>query len=436
MALSLKSEGGMAIRWRVTLLALLLAASGIMGMRGQVVSDSTLIYFHQSKTDLLPGYKGNGERMERMLERLNAWTTGDSAEYRLKEVRVEGEASPEGPAGLNRTLSEKRAERIFDYFASRINLPDSLTRFRMTGRDWQGLYELVADDNAVPYKDEVMALLNRSERLGGTLTGNELLGCLKALRGGEPYSYMYSHLFPTLRASRIYVEYERMLAEEPEGEPAEEPITEITEITDTPVIEEPVVTPITENSRRPFYMALKSNMLYDALAVPSISAEFYIGRNWSVAGNWMYGWWDNDHKHRYWRAYGGDIAIRKWFGSKAHEKPLTGHHIGVYGGVVTYDFEFGGTGYMGGKPGHTLWDRCMKTCGVEYGYSLPIGRRLNIDFTFGVGYMGGRYVKYRPSHSGHSYVWESTHNLNWFGPTKAEISITWLIGHDNYNRKK
>ena len=62
--------------------------------------------------------------------------------------------------------------------------------------------------------------------------------------------------------------------------------------------------------------------------------------------------------------------------------------------------------------------------GISYGYSHPVGRRLNLDFTIGVGYFGGKYKKYR--HIDDCYVWQSTHRLRWFGPTKAEISLVWL----------
>ena len=187
-------------------------------------------------------------------------------------------------------------------------------------------------------------------------------------------------------------------------------------------------------ARNTFYMSVKTNMLYDALAIPNIGVEFYLGKGWSVSGNWMYGWWDKGSKHRYWRIYGGEIAVRKWIGRKAAETPLRGHHIGLYGQLFTYDFEWGGTGYMGGIPGGTLWDSPNYAVGVEYGYSLPIARRLNIDFTIGVGYWGGKYYTYRPV-DGH-YVWEATRKRHWFGPTKAEISLTWMLGTGNVNHKK
>lgn len=51
---------------------------------------------------------------------------------------------------------------------------------------------------------------------------------------------------------------------------------------------------------------------------------------------------------------------------------------------------------MGGEPGGTLWDKTNYAAGVEYGYSLPVANRLNIDFTLGVGYWGGKYYEYIP----------------------------------------
>ena len=185
---------------------------------------------------------------------------------------------------------------------------------------------------------------------------------------------------------------------------------------------------------QPHYVAIRTNMLYDALLLPNIGLDYYLGKDWSVAANWMYGWWDADRRHWYWRAYGGDVALRKWLGKAAQAKPLTGHHVGVYTLFFTYDFELGGRGYMGGKPGGTLWQKMNYAAGVEYGYSLPIARKLNIDFTIGAGYWSGIYHDYIPS-AGY-YVWQSTKQRRWIGPTKAEISLVWLLGKRNFNKRK
>ena len=89
---------------------------------------------------------------------------------------------------------------------------------------------------------------------------------------------------------------------------------------------------------------------------------------------------------------------------------------------------------MGGMPGRNLWDRCNWMAGIEYGYSLPIARRLNLDFTLGLGYLEGKLIEYVPEDN--HYVWQKTKKLHWFGPTKAEISLVWLIGCGNENNRK
>ena len=259
---------------------------------------------------------------------------------------------------------------------------------------------------------------------------------LGMLQGGRPWNYMEEHFFPELRRSTVRVIYEcAAKPDEGENQPAVQ-VPASPSRTECPT--EPVpageMGSVASAQDKPFYMALKTNLLYDAALVPNIGAEFYVGRGWSVGVNWMYAWWNSDRKHDYWRIYGGELELRKYFGRRAKEKPLTGHHLGVYGQMLTYDFETGGKGYMGGKPGGTLWNKMNWGAGIEYGYSLPIGRRLNLDFGIGVGYLGGEYWEYMPVDN--HYVWQTTKQRHWFGPTKAEVSLVWLLGRGNYNAKK
>lgn len=403
---------------------------------GIVKTDSARIWFHQSKWNLDEDYMRNERNLHQMLQELERNADSDSA-LRISAIRVEGAASPEGSVRINANLSRRRADKIFDYFAERIELEDSITRFDFIGRNWAGLEMLVESDENVPKHDEVLQVIREIkadiESKGHDSETNLLK--LKRIGGGEPYAYMYRNFFPVLRTSNLYVDY---VYKNPAGIALRKLPPSKIDIIAEPPMAPAIITSLflmKEGSAcKPFYMGIKTNLLYDALALPSVGAEFYVGKGWSLVGNWTYGWWDRDATHRYWRAYGGDIALRKWFGKAAKDKPLTGHHLGVYAGVVTYDFEFGGKGYMGGLPGKTLWDRCNFMAGVEYGYSMPIARRLNIDFTLGLGYLWGKLIEYHPYDG--EYVWEKTRKLNWIGPTKAEVSLVWLIGCDNYNRKK
>ena len=188
-----------------------------------------------------------------------------------------------------------------------------------------------------------------------------------------------------------------------------------------PVVETSVQQVVVETDREPFYLALKTNALLDLIAIPNAGLEISLGDKWSVVVNGHYAWWKSDARSWYWRTYGGDIALRRWIGSKTTERPLTGHHLGIYGQMLTYDFATGGRGYLG--------DRWTYGAGAAYGYSLPIAKRLNIDFTLGVGYLGGEFKEYLPMDD--HYVWQATRNRHWFGPTKAEISLVWLFGRGN-----
>ena len=72
--------------------------------------------------------------------------------------------------------------------------------------------------------------------------------------------------------------------------------------------------------------------------------------------------------------------------------------------------------------------------GLEYGYSVPRCRSLNLDFGVGLGYLGGEYYLYAPDKG--CYVWDMTMQRHWFGPTKLEISLVWNIGGKSDSNRK
>lgn len=165
------------------------------------------------------------------------------------------------------------------------------------------------------------------------------------------------------------------------------------------------------------FMSVSTNALYDAAFVPNLGLEFNIYDNWTLAINGMGAWWTFEKKHIYWRVYGGDVTIKKYFGKKSEYRSLTGHHLGVYGQALSYDLEVGYFGRM--VPDLSFGG------GVEYGYSFPVGKSLNVDLYMGIGYLNTKMYDYVES-DGH-YVWRSTIGQQWFGPTKAGVSLVWLI---------
>lgn len=165
------------------------------------------------------------------------------------------------------------------------------------------------------------------------------------------------------------------------------------------------------------YIALKTNLLYDAALIPDIGLEVNVHDNWTVYGDVMYAGWNIPSRHVWWDVYGAQAGMRKYFGRTASERSFSGHHIGIYGQALAYDLQAGNIGQQ--TPSFNMG------AGVEYGYSFPVTLNLNIDLELGVGYMGGRYYEYTVT-DGHD-TWRGTVRRSWFGPTKASVSLVWLI---------
>lgn len=421
-------------RLKIAILAVFACCCFAMSSQ-EVIVDSVRIHFRQGYSVLDTAKFGNDVALKRIADSLRMRNTDTILQ--LRKVEVTGAASPEGSIPLNKRLSNKRANVLFKYMSKYRELPDSLMNFRFLGRDWTGLLAAVKADPNVPNRDEVIPLLEQiiDVNAQGSEEENKMFTQLQKMHGGKPYMYMYTYLFPPLRTSQLKLWYEKVY--NPIG------VTKIRvplifhaepELVSLDQVAMPELEPTMKCFCKPFYMDVRTNMLYDALLVPNVGVEFYLGKGWSAMAGGMYAWWKTDRHHDYWRIYGGDIQLRKYFGKAAAEKPLTGHHLGVYAQCYTYDFELGGKGVMGGKPRGDLWDKCSWGVGLEYGYSLPIKRRLNIDFGIGFGYFGGEYQEYLPMDN--CYVWQATKNRNYFGPTKVEVSLVYLIGCGNINRQK
>ena len=384
------------------------------------------INFRVNSTVIDSAYSDNAVRMQEMVEFLR--TIRQDSTINIVEVSFSGAASPEGSDQLNRKLARGRLTALENLVRQQVDIPDSIITHNDNYIPWEFLKSLIEDSELV-YKNEVLAILEEEFLLVDYYYPNlhidNRIVKLQALNDGKVWQQMHKLFFERMRnASAVFVTYKKELPVVQQPIIIEsEPITLEYELKEPIVLEFVIEKP---KEKFPFNMGLKTNLLYNILAIPNLGAEFYLGSNFSVAANWNYAWWNNDKKCDYWRTYGGDLAVRYWFGKKAHEKPLTGHHIGLYGQMITYDFERGGKG--------VLADRWSWATGLEYGYSLPVAKRLNLDFTIGLGYHWGEFKEYLPI-DGH-YVWQATKNRNYWGPTKAEISLVWLIGRGNYNVRK
>lgn len=461
---------------------------------GETATDPVKVYFRVGHSNFDPALRNNRAVMDSFVNIVRK----ANAEKNIESLVVKGFASPDGTSKANERLSQLRCEAIATYISDHTEVDRNFIRTIPCGVAWGELRKMVMDTPNVPSREKVLDILDHTPIWVYDAHGKIVDGCkaqLMSLSSGDPYRWMLKHLFPELRNSVAIMVYLKndilgessinkiipedntvastiIMSETTYSEPGIDDQTSLSDlayksdysendtvnmsetinISDnnglslTEMTSENAIAGLSENTTNYYfkdssagerpnrYFAIKSNMLYDAVLIPNIGAEFYIGKNLSVYGEWIHTWFSNKKRHRYWRLYGGDIGARWWFGSKAKAKPLTGHHLGIYGGVLIFDVEWGGTGYMGGKPGGTILDRCLVNTGIEYGYSLPINRRLNIDFSIGLGYLGGNYIEYYPFDN--NYYRQKEYDLRYFGPTKAEISLVWLLGHGNTNNRE
>ena len=424
----------MVVLMPTTLLANAYAAS---------IQDSlrTTIYFRPGYSLLELSYRDNAANMKALTQGIQ--TIKGNPCVQLQHIRILSAASPEGNSALNKRVAKRRGERLRDYLKETLVLPDSIFTVSSAGEDWQGLAALIAKEKT-PWRNKALQIIRHTPewvtRNGKVVDGRKRQ--LQNLDGGKAWKYMLDNHFYTLRTGAVVVCEIKTLAAESTPSAAEASLEQARPGTHAEARPESAsqspssppfpaipsqVHPSSESQSPPVasYFALKSNLLYDALLVPNLSLEASIGSGWTLGAGGMLAWWSKDAKHRYWRIYGGDLEIRKYFGTLSKSKPLQGHHLGIYGDFLTYDFEFGAKGYQ---------SKATYAAGIKYGYSHPIANRLNLDFALGIGYLHSNYKTYVPRDG--CYVYQETKKQKWLGPTQAEISLVWLLGKGNTNNKK
>lgn len=170
---------------------------------------------------------------------------------------------------------------------------------------------------------------------------------------------------------------------------------------------------------------LRTNGLYDLAASPNLGIEIQtdLGIAWQL--DYIGAWWNSDARHRFFSNYAFQTELRYYIDHNNDGFPYTGHHAGVYGQLATYDFEFGGTGYLCRNLDDSFG------IGVSYGYTKALTDRLSVDFTVGLGYFSSKYDRYKPNTDDTGYTRSDSRKLTFFGPTKLEVSLVWNINYEN-----
>lgn len=391
-----------------------------------------IYYFVIDKTMLMRDYSTN----RRMLDNLDKLLRDPDVYSRIDSVIVTSAASPIASSAHNERLSIGRAEAVGGYI--RWQHPQ-VDRDRIhpipIGIDWEGFWSMIENTPGVPSRAAILSLKGRYDE-------ETTLRMLRTVGGKTTYDYLLKKIYPKLQYAAV-----RVVLTDGTSIPASgSPIRRIIEpevrydtvyiervIRDTVVIAPPVVAPVVVEvpaAKKPFYIALKNNLVYDLALLPNLAVEIPFGRDyrWSaeVEGHWS--WWNTgEGSSRSWwyhRIQMAGLEFRYWLGDRSKRDPLTGWYIGAYGFGGTYDVRM----FTSENPDLGQLSNLSYSAGLSVGYSVPVARRLNLEFGLGFGYFGGEYKKYYRSACGDEFPWVSTHERNWFGPTKAKVSLVWQIG--------
>lgn len=416
--------------------ALSRAQDSILSVNSTTISLS--LYFSQGDGLLDPSFRGNGERME-LFKRKMSGLIEDTTKT-LQKITVSSGASPEGASDFNHRLSDSRMAAVCSYIKRICPVNNNIITVNSKGVDWNGLERMVRA-SGMPWREKVLNIINDTPEW--VIENGKVIDSRKRrlmrLDGGKAWYYMNERFFPDLRGGSIDVVFEFALTNENSVSDiavADIPASHETTVSDSlnaectedkssdtipeyiDAVADTITAVLVRNNKRQYIFGAGTNLVFDALLIPNVSLELPFASHWSVGTNWMYGWKERDAKRSVY-AYGGELHVRYWLTSATH--PLTGHHFGVYGQMVRYNIHHSGRGYLS--------DRWSYGAGIEYGFSLPLYKRLRLDMAVGAGYITGicrEYVR-----QDECDVWQETKRRNWLGPTKAEISLIWLIGHVN-----
>lgn len=225
----------------------------------------------------------------------------------------------------------------------------------------------------------------------------------------------------TLRIPPAEVATEKASAKEKvkREEPQQKQVT-VEPKTETAVEQQPA--PVSEQRIREteqlYWFAVRTNVLYDALLLPTLGVEWRLNENVGIRLDGSLSWWGGNHGkvQKMWLV---TPEVRRYLLDK---KRFYAGVSGSYGEYNLYKYMLGGilskdTGYQG-----KLWN-----AGLTVGYQLYLSRDFSIDFNLGLGYTRSEYDSFGMTDAVRVYKeWHKTKNF--WGPTQAGISLVWTIG--------
>lgn len=370
------------------------------------LNGSARIEFIVNRTEIRPEHRRNARELKAIREAIESIVRDTTLE--LHHITLCGYASPEGSYQNNVRLATGRTEALKQYIARLMQLDTAKIQTDAVPEDWQGFRRYVeeATTATLPHRQEMLDIMAQTMDPDAKL---------KRIQTAYPkdYAYVLANCFPALRRTDYTIAYTRRRTWE------EEHIMLMDTTVTLPATQR---RPDTHAGIRPYlpFMALKTNMLFDAALCPNVEIEIPFGRSrqFSVMAEYWFPWYVWRHNSNAYELLNWGAEFRYWWARcNATRAPLTGNFIGIYGAGGYYDFEWHSEGEQGE----------YASVGLTYGYSWPIRRRLNLEFSVSAGVLWGPQRHYHGEFNDTHLIWKYNHNLFYVGPTKLKLSLVWLI---------
>lgn len=155
--------------------------------------------FQVGKWAILPDFHNNAAELAKIDNTINAVVNDKN--ITPKGIVLKGYASPEGSYKSNARLAENRVTALRDYIRKKHDFSQNFFTVESEPEDWAGFKAKVEADGNVPFRTEVMAIIDSNDE------PDKKEAKLKALGGGAPYRYVLKEIFPYLRHSDYRIDY-------------------------------------------------------------------------------------------------------------------------------------------------------------------------------------------------------------------------------------
>jgi len=375
--------------------------------------------FKTSKYSIDRVYANNNEALNKLdtfICRLNAQL--------IDTLYILTSTSPEGSISFNKRLAKRRSEAIVAYLKTKYSHID-FNKIVISEKThlWNELVNQIKNDSSCAYKIEIGKIAECAT------TSNQFEHLLKKVDQGNCFKYIAQNYLYSLRNATAYhnnkeqnIKLHSLI------------IPPLYRDTDSSGNLRSSYMPRQNSYTWKYPLALKTNLLFDALTALNIELEVPLTKRWSINAGYYFPWWYLKKDKIALHILYGYIEGRYWFNNKVEhsycyhslngeKNSLKGWYGGFYIGKGIYDLMWKSEGVKG----DIRWSG-----GLSFGYVHPISKHFALEFGASIGYVDTDYKRFTPK--GECLLWKSDESVKWIGITQAKISLVWRLGFKQSNK--